>query len=121
MLAAIVALDGGLMYAEQPGGLLNPTLDRVSSVTWLSNGSALSSGPGFEAYPGSHVLLRLQDTNCLLGCVPIIFTSVVPSPTSFTVVNASLPAISPGMTGNFTVTVATPARAYSGPLALDLS
>jgi hypothetical protein len=121
-LAVAVAVDVALFaYADHPGGPLNPMLDHVSSVTWTSGSTTLSSGSGFEAHPGSHIALTLTDTNCLVGCPTIDFTSAQLTPSSFTVVNASLPEIAPGTTGNFTVTVATPGEVYSGPLSIELT
>jgi hypothetical protein len=121
VLAAIVALDIALVYAEQPGGPWNPTLDRISSVAWTGDGTVLSSGAGFAAHPASHVRLWLQLTNCLMGCATVDFTSVVASPSSFTVVNVSLPTIAPGATGNLTAIVETPSGSYTGPLTLSLA
>lgn len=121
LLAAIVALDVGLLYLDDPGGPLNLTVDRITAVTWAADGSRLSSGPGLAAEPGTQIRLILQDTNCFLECSLINFTTVIPSPASFTVVSASLPAIPPGDVGNLTVTVHTPPAAYSGPLTLTLS
>jgi hypothetical protein len=121
LFAAVVALDVGLVYLAQPGEPLSPSLDHVSSVTWASNGTTLSSASGFAARPSTDMVLILEDTNCLLGCGAISFTTAVVSPGAFTVVNTSLPVIVPGATGNLTVTVKMPARAYDGPLTVTLS
>jgi len=120
-LAAFLALDAGLFaYAESPGGALNLSLDHVSSVTWTSGTTTLSSGPGFKAYLGSEVTVRLTDTNCLLGCPAVNFTTVEVLPASFAIVNTTLPVIAPGATGTFLVVVRTPSSSYAGPLTLDL-
>jgi len=122
ILAVAVAVDAALfVYVDRPGGPLHPVLDRVSSVTWTSGTTQLSTGPGFEAHPGSSVALTLTDTNCFLGCPAIDFTSASLTPSSFTIVNTSLPLIAPGATENLTVTVATPPGSYSGPLSIELS
>lgn len=121
ILAATVVLDLGLVTFSQPGEPLASKLDHITSVTWASNGTALSSASGFTARPGTHMVLILQDTNCLLGCVAINFSSVSLAPAQFTLDRASLPLIAPGATGNLTVTVAIPSHAYSGPLTVNLS
>ncbi len=121
ILAAAVVLDVGLVYLSQPGEPLASRLDHVSSVTWASNGTTLSSASGFAARTGTHMVLILQDTNCLLGCASINFSAVSLAPTEFTLVSDSLPVIAPGLTGNLTVTVALPSQPYSGPLTLNLS
>lgn len=121
ILAAAVVLDLGLVYLSQPGEPLATKLDHVTSVTWASNGTALSSASGFTARPGTHMVLILQDTNCLLGCVPINFTAVSLMPAEFTLVSVSLPVIPPGSSGNLTVAVEIPSHPYSGPLTVNLS
>lgn len=121
VLAAAIVLDLSLVYLSQPGELLAGKLDHVTSVTWVSNGATLSSALGFTARPDSRMVLILEDTNCLLGCVTIKFTAVSLIPTAFILVNSNLPVIAPGTAGNLTVVVSTPSHPYSGPLTVDLS
>jgi len=117
VFGAVVALDVALVSLYPPVG----PLDHLSSITWSAQGTTLSSAPGFTARPNPEILLTLQDTNCFLGCTDISFTAVTVSPTSFAVLNANLPVIPPGYTGNLTVLLRTPPGAYTGPVALELA
>jgi hypothetical protein len=121
ILAGVVALDLGLVYLDSSGILPANDLVRITSVTWSTNGTTLSSAPGILAHRDSQVLLVLTDSNCFFGCTAINFTSIDLIPSTFQVANASLPPILPGATGNLTVTVITPSGAYSGPLTIDLA
>lgn len=120
VLGAIVAVDAVLFayVAGPPGWFGTPPLDRISSVTWNANGTQLSSGSGFEAHAGVDVTLTLIDTN--LGAT-LDFTAAETTPSSFSVIRASLPLIPSGSTGNLTVTVGLPTGSYSGPLSIDLT
>ncbi len=121
VLAAVVVLDLALVYLDQPGEPLAPAVTHITSVSWVSNGTTLSSAAGFVSHPGTRIAFVLEDTNCLIGCLQLNFTSVSVSPSGFTLVNATLPVIDPGLTDNLTAVVAMPNHSYSGPLTLTLS
>ena len=115
VLALVLVLDG-VLFASATRRV--PPVDKITSLAWTANGTALYSGPGFEMYAGSHVPLVLTDTNA--GFFVETFHSATVQPGTFSVVSISLPIVDPGTTVNLTVTISAPSGYYSGPLTVNL-
>jgi hypothetical protein len=115
-LALVVVLDGVLLAQATR---TPPPIDKITTLSWTSNGTSLYSGAGFEMYAGSKVPLVLTDTNA--GFSSEFFASASVSPSTFTVVSTLLPIVHPGTTENLTVTVLAPSGSYSGPLTVTLA